>query len=824
MRTRAGVFICKWIAVILSLVGPACTAAWPQQMEEQGETSQAQAADESSDRTNAVERGKNLLLEPQESSSLFLTKTGKDFLFDQKQIWTSPARLRFSDAQWLLPIGGLAAGLFATDRDFSAHLSQNPHTLSHYNTVSNAGVAGLVGAAGGLTLLSLHTHNSHWRETGLLAGEAAVDSLVATEALKYTFARERPFQGNGSGRFFSAGTSFPSEHAAAAWSVAGVIAHEYPGPVPKLLAYGLASFVSYSRVRSRQHYSSDVFVGGLLGNMVAQEVYSSHHDPELGGASWDSIGEIVRHEANVSPSSSGTTFVPLDSWVYPVLERLAALGYINVDFLGMRPWTRLECARLVQDAGNFAVTRDSDPAGAGAAVEELEAEFAKDLDVLGGGSNRRIQLESVYTRLMDISGQPLNDSNHFGQTLINDFGRPYGEGFNNSTGFSGYATAGRFSLYVRGEYQHATPLPAYSLPVRQVIASVDANPLQPAQSVAAVDRFELLDTYVGANFANWEFTFGKQSLWWGPGEGGALLFSDNAEPITMGRLSRIAPFTLPWLFRLMGPVKLDLFFGKLSGHQFPPDPFIHGEKISFKPTPNLELGFSRTVVMGGVGRPFTLGALFNSYVSFTSSQSYGASVNPGKRTGGFDFSYRVPFVRNWLTIYSDSLSDDDPSPLAAPRRSGVSPGIYLTRIPAVPKLDLRVEGVNTDPPTRNSHGGQFIYFDTFYHDLYTNNKNIIGSWIGREGQGLQAWSRYWFTSRNSLQFGYRHAKVNGDFIPGGGTVNDASVQLDFLAHHSTGISTRVQYELWNYPILAPRPQTNVTFSLTVTHWPRERTK
>jgi len=65
-------------------------------------------------------------------------------------------------------------------------------------------------------------HNEHWSETGFLAGEAAVDSLVMVEGLKYSLGRERPFQGDGSGPFFqSGGTSFPSEHAAAAWSVAG---------------------------------------------------------------------------------------------------------------------------------------------------------------------------------------------------------------------------------------------------------------------------------------------------------------------------------------------------------------------------------------------------------------------------------------------------------------------------------------------------------------------------------------------------------------------------------------------------------------------------
>src|SRR5258708_38698882 len=35
-----------------------------------------------------------------------------DFLGDQRQIWTSPARLRFSDTEWLVPVGGITARAF----------------------------------------------------------------------------------------------------------------------------------------------------------------------------------------------------------------------------------------------------------------------------------------------------------------------------------------------------------------------------------------------------------------------------------------------------------------------------------------------------------------------------------------------------------------------------------------------------------------------------------------------------------------------------------------------------------------------------------------
>lgn len=518
----------------------------------------------------------------------------------------------------------------------------------------------------------------------------------------------------------------------------------------------------------------------------------------------------------------GSPYVELDSWIYPAIERLAALGYIHAEFLGMRPWTRVECARLIQRAGSEIDSGHAASSEAARLQDELEKEFSAEIDALAGGRNRVIRLESVYANLTGIDGTPLNDSYHFGQTIVNNNGRPYQEGFNSWDGFSAYATAGRFTVYVRGEYQHAPSAPAYSLPVREVIAAVDNNPLLPATPVPTTNQFRLLDTYVSANVANWDLTFGKQSLWWGPGEDSALLFSDNAAPIYMARASRIAPFRLPWIFRWLGPMKWDLFYGQLSGNQYPPRPMIHGEKISFKPTDNLELGFSRTTEFGGVGRALTAGAIINSYFSFSSSVGYNPSQNPGKRTGGFDFNYKVPYVRKWLTVYAEALSADDPSPLAAPRRAAVNSGIYMPRLPGVPKLDLRVEAGYTNTPAADPRpiGGEFVYWEQFYHDLYTNDGNLIGSWIGRQGQGIQAQSTYWFSPRNSLQFGYRHAKVASDFIPGGETLNDGSVKFDWWIRHDVSVSAFVQYEKWLAPILTPTAQTNWTSSVEVTFWPR----
>src|SRR5271167_3954791 len=86
-----------------------------------------------------------------------------------------------------------------------------------------------------------------------------------------------------------------------------------------------------------------------------------------------------------TPANMGSTYVPLDSWIYPAMERLAALGYVQTDFLGQRPWTRMECARLLNEADD----RAAENSGTEASVlyTSLRAEFALELRRDDGASN-----------------------------------------------------------------------------------------------------------------------------------------------------------------------------------------------------------------------------------------------------------------------------------------------------------------------------------------------------------------------------------------------------------------------------------------------------
>ena len=756
---------------------------------------------------------------------------------DQQRFWLAPAHLRTRDLRWILPASAGVTALVASDHWISQQVPDKPTQLKNSQNFSNYATYSMVAAAGGAFLWGRITKNERLGETGLLAGEAAVNALGANAVFRTVTQRQRPLQGNGKGNFFQGGSSFPSDHSALAWSIASVVAHEYPGPLTKFLAYGLASAVTVSRISSQQHFASDAVVGSLLGWYFGRQVYRSHHDPRLGGGAWSDVWED-RPESGRRPPSMGSPYVPIDHWVYPAFDRLIALGRIQSAYLGIRPWTRMECARLLDEASDTTPTGDADSYEADKIYDALRQEFGEEISRLEGAPNVGVRLESVYTRFTGISGTPLRDGYHFGQTFINDYGRPYGRGFNNVTGVSASAVAGPFAFYVRGESQHSPAVPSDSPQVLASTAAADfTSPLSNGRG--ELNRFHLLDAMVALRINNVQLSFGKQSEWLGPNESGPLLLSNNAQSFPMFKIDSVSPFTIPLLSKLIGPVRTQFFIGQLSGHHWEfcaaatcagqvdaqgvigpnidPQPFLHGEKISFKPTENLEFGMGITAMFGGPGLPVTWHDFLRTYYV----HSPNAATNPGKRTSAFDFSYRIPGLRDWLTVYGESLVVDEVSPIGSSRPT-LNLGIYLPKLPKLHKMDLRAEYLRTAHTSEFPPG--FVYFDfRRFRSGYTNDGNLLANWIGRAGRGGQAWATYWVSPRTKIQLGYRLQMVYKDFIQGG-RLTDYSVRGEHTLGSKFSISGFLQYEKWWFPVLSSTNQSNVAASLQLTVYPRWQMK
>src|ERR1035438_3447561 len=251
-------------------------------------------------------------------------------------------------------------------------------------------------------------------------------------------------------------------------------------------------------------------------------------------------------------------YVPMDNWVYPALDRLRGLGYLDTAFLGLRPWTRRSIQRMIAEASQENGIQSNSQAAE--ILAALQREFGNEDNDPSGLS---YGCDGLYTRLQGISGLTLLDSFHLGQTLVNDYGRPYQPGFNTVDGASGSAEFGRFSLYARGEYQHAPSAAGYSPELVATLSTLDLclqanlqptsqdcqtllinNPVQatiPAGPIASANVFRIVEANLSYRILNHEISFGKSDHWFAPTVGGAFLYSNNAENIYAFQIDRTEP-------------------------------------------------------------------------------------------------------------------------------------------------------------------------------------------------------------------------------------------------------------------------------------------
>jgi membrane-associated phospholipid phosphatase len=205
---------------------------------------------------------------------------------DQKGIFTSPFHIKKKDLKWLAPLAAATGAAFAFDHSAMQHVSTDPSRVNDFRTASNfTGIYAPVAAAGTAMLAGTFRHDDHLRETGMLAMTAMIDTQLLNTFLKFGVERARPSAngvGSSAGAFWPNGKisssldSFPSGHTATAFAVAHVIADEYPGWKVKLAVYGLAAATGFERVAGREHFPSDVLVGGAVGYLVGGYVFNHH--------------------------------------------------------------------------------------------------------------------------------------------------------------------------------------------------------------------------------------------------------------------------------------------------------------------------------------------------------------------------------------------------------------------------------------------------------------------------------------------------------------------------------------------------------------------
>jgi hypothetical protein len=245
-----------------------------------GNARTASAEDESPRPVNIPTHVAGLSTEPKASAAERGPRSFvRNFVDDQKHLWTGPSRISRGDLKWLVPLAAGTGIAIGTDNLLNEELP-NPDDPARIvgKQVSQLGALYTVaGISAGTYLVGRIGGKERLRDTGWLGLEALAHTQIVVQGIKLATQRERPPEPKGRRGFWTGGSSFPSGHAATTWAWATVVARQYPEKkIVPITVYSLAAVVSAARLSARRHYASDILVGGALGHLIGRYVQGSH--------------------------------------------------------------------------------------------------------------------------------------------------------------------------------------------------------------------------------------------------------------------------------------------------------------------------------------------------------------------------------------------------------------------------------------------------------------------------------------------------------------------------------------------------------------------
>lgn len=417
--------------------------------------------------------------------------------------------------------------------------------------------------------------------------------------------------------------------------------------------------------------------------------------------------------------------VPVNDPAYHRVDRLLGYGLIKSVVIGQRPWSRLEFARLIQEArknlelycGNEAGKKcPKNPEEATRVLELLEEEFSSEVNESFKEDPFHIEyldrLLFSFTfldsprRFVPFNGTSVNA--HLNPLVFYNAGKHFADGWNAHLQIANWAQITPYFVL------EATPL-------------LQVNSNKSFVSSDVVPTFQYL--YVKGTYKNFEVLIGRDALIWGQGEYGGLLLGSNARPLDLIKVTTPYSFRLPWFFKYLGDNKLAVFVANLGPDQEITYGFFSGFKWTIKPLDWLELAYSQGVMMGGGGAPggnfwdyFT--EFFASRAGFLDSSGAAQTVNLGNRIYGADARLTLPFLHH-AQVYYEMFSDD-----ALQSKFTTfwlySGGIYFPVLPVLNRFALRLEG-------RFIPIG--IYRHSTFEDGWTLNNMFLGDAHGFGNKG-----------------------------------------------------------------------------------------
>ncbi|MBC8018066.1 MAG: capsule assembly Wzi family protein [Verrucomicrobia bacterium] len=441
--------------------------------------------------------------------------------------------------------------------------------------------------------------------------------------------------------------------------------------------------------------------------------------------------------------------IPLDSPIYLYLEKLAGLGLISSDVRGLKPYSKSEAARLLLEAEhNLDDQLSGEPAFARqlmAGVRELiprEASLREQPDkkprLIDYNPVAPLRLRYVY--LDGIPRNYLRQVHDPGDDGV--FG--IGSGLRPKTPAAVVTQRGTESTPLAENNNGVIYQQGNNGEVRWAaegyVSDTVAALIEPMVIAAETGTTVRLNRgYIKIGGGALELEVGKDENWLGLGYRGNITLTNNAENLTMAKLSSPEPFRVGWLSWL-GDLKYALIFSQLDktvtdGQER--QPWFYALKLSTKPIDNLEVGFNLGRIQGGPGVNNSLRDWVNGFVGGTNSDN-------SKASAGLEARYRIPWLRN-TELYGE-FSGSDAAAFWPIVESYVA-GFFIPRLTAEGRDDFRFEFFQ---------GNQILYTSGTFPGGFLYKGLPLGHSQGGATQDFFTRYSHWFSARNNLALEYYH--------------------------------------------------------------------
>jgi hypothetical protein len=436
---------------------------------------------------------------------------------------------------------------------------------------------------------------------------------------------------------------------------------------------------------------------------------------------------IVLH---IHSAAYASTYLDLNDEAYSLLSRLEAEGVIQSGLLTTKPLSRSEAVRLLREA------------------EENSRAGSEFLQSLVRELRGRIRPETAGPGVLELpdTAYATYAWNNAGiRTLTYGVTREKEQAFNSNNNGDLYARDGNERLGVTARMEDIAGF------------SLFLNPEFRSSQGGSDNRLVLRSGYAVYDFG-WDLVAGRDSQWWGPGYHGALLLSNNAQPLTMVKIANPHPFVLPWMLHYLGPMDVTLFATQLEEDR--PDaarPYLWGMRVNFKPLPVVEVGLERTALLGGRGRSVS----WHTWIDSVLGKNEHHDPEVGDQRAGYDIKVTAPFDLQPVQIYMEAVAED--SVHTVPSQWAYIYGLYLPRLLSLERVEFRVEWARTD--NGNGDRESSFYLHHIYTSGYTYHGSIIGHWIGTDSRDIYSELTFRFPeqrARVSLSLDRAEHNVSGN--------------------------------------------------------------